>query len=48
MTNTETADAASTAEQIALLAAAGSELVRITVNTRENRRRGAEIKAAPA
>ena len=35
MTNTDTADAASTAEQVALLAAAGSELVRITVNTRE-------------
>src|SRR5437764_4088365 len=35
MTNTDTADAAATAEQAALLAAAGSELVRITVNTRE-------------
>ena len=35
MTNTETADAAVTAGQIAALAAAGSELVRITVNTRE-------------
>ncbi len=35
MTNTETADAAATAAQAAHLAAAGSELVRITVNTRE-------------
>jgi len=35
MTNTDTADAARTAEQVALLAAAGSELVRVTVNTRE-------------
>jgi (E)-4-hydroxy-3-methylbut-2-enyl-diphosphate synthase len=33
MTNTDTADAASTAQQIAELARAGSELVRITVNT---------------
>ncbi len=35
MTNTDTADAASTAQQVAQLAAAGSELVRITVNTEE-------------
>src|SRR5262245_9612919 len=35
MTNTDTADAAATAAQAALLAAAGSELVRVTVNTRE-------------
>ena len=35
MTNTDTADTAATAEQVALLAAAGSELVRVTVNTRE-------------
>jgi (E)-4-hydroxy-3-methylbut-2-enyl-diphosphate synthase len=35
MTNTDTADAASTISQIEALAAAGSELVRITVNTRE-------------
>ena len=35
MTNTDTADAAPTAAQVALLAKAGSELVRITVNTRE-------------
>jgi len=35
MTNTDTQDAAATAEQIVLLARAGSELVRIPVNTRE-------------
>jgi (E)-4-hydroxy-3-methylbut-2-enyl-diphosphate synthase len=35
MTNTETADAAATAEQVIALAEAGSELVRITVNTPE-------------
>ncbi|MBX7257017.1 MAG: flavodoxin-dependent (E)-4-hydroxy-3-methylbut-2-enyl-diphosphate synthase [Candidatus Hydrogenedentes bacterium] len=35
MTNTETADAAGTAQQILDLAGAGSELVRITVNTAE-------------
>jgi len=33
MTNTDTADAAATARQVAELARAGSELVRITVNT---------------
>jgi len=33
MTNTDTADVASTVQQIAALARAGSELVRITVNT---------------
>jgi (E)-4-hydroxy-3-methylbut-2-enyl-diphosphate synthase len=33
MTNTDTADAGATAEQVAALARAGSELVRITVNT---------------
>lgn len=32
MTNTDTADAAATADQVAALAAAGSELVRVTVN----------------
>jgi (E)-4-hydroxy-3-methylbut-2-enyl-diphosphate synthase len=32
MTNTDTADAAGTIEQVAALAAAGSELVRVTVN----------------
>ncbi len=35
MTNTDTADPAATAEQVRVLAAAGSELVRVTVNTRE-------------
>jgi (E)-4-hydroxy-3-methylbut-2-enyl-diphosphate synthase len=35
MTNTDTANAAATAAQAELLAAAGSELVRVTVNTRE-------------
>ena len=35
MTNTDTADIASTARQVAELARAGSELVRITVNTPE-------------
>ena len=35
MTNTDTADAKSTAEQVAELARAGSEIVRITVNTSE-------------
>ena len=35
MTNTDTADPAATAAQVAQLAAAGSELVRVTVNTRE-------------
>jgi (E)-4-hydroxy-3-methylbut-2-enyl-diphosphate synthase len=35
MTNTDTADAEATARQVAQLAAAGSELVRITVNTAE-------------
>ncbi len=33
MTNTDTADAPATAAQVAALAAAGSELVRITINT---------------
>jgi (E)-4-hydroxy-3-methylbut-2-enyl-diphosphate synthase len=35
MTNTDTADAAATVRQIAELSAAGSEIVRITVNTRD-------------
>ena len=35
MTNTDTADAVSTAEQVIALAQAGSELVRITVNNKE-------------
>jgi (E)-4-hydroxy-3-methylbut-2-enyl-diphosphate synthase len=36
MTNTDTADPAGTAEQVAALAAAGSELVRVTVNNDES------------
>src|SRR5215831_14576353 len=43
MTNTDTADAAATATQIQTLALAGSELVRITVNTREAARAVPEI-----
>ena len=35
MTNTDTADPAATAAQVVMLARAGSELVRVTVNTRE-------------
>jgi (E)-4-hydroxy-3-methylbut-2-enyl-diphosphate synthase len=35
MTNTDTADAIATADQIAALAAAGSQLVRVTVNNEE-------------
>ncbi len=35
MTNTDTADARATAEQVAALARAGSQLVRVTVNTYE-------------
>src|SRR5882762_10499349 len=35
MTNTDTADIASTVEQVAALARAGSELVRVTVNNEE-------------
>jgi len=35
MTNTDTADAAATIEQVAALARAGSELVRVTVNNEE-------------
>src|SRR5262250_242903 len=35
MTNTDTADVAATAKQVAELARAGSELVRVTVNTPE-------------
>ncbi len=44
MTNTDTADAAATAEQVELLARAGSELVRVTVNTREAAAAVPEIK----
>src|SRR5271163_3850830 len=41
MTNTDTADVAGTIEQVAALAAAGSELVRVTVNN------DASAKAVP-
>ncbi len=44
MTNTDTADPASTAGQVAQLAEAGSELVRVTVNTREAAAAVPEIK----
>jgi (E)-4-hydroxy-3-methylbut-2-enyl-diphosphate synthase len=43
MTNTDTADAESTAEQVEDLAHAGSELVRVTVNTDEAARAVPEI-----
>jgi len=43
MTNTDTADASTTARQVAELARAGSELVRITVNTLEAARAVPEI-----
>ena len=45
MTNTDTADAPATASQVHDLARAGSELVRITVNTAEAAARVAEIRA---
>ena len=45
MTNTDTKDAVATAQQVAELAAAGSELVRITVNNREAAARVPEIAA---
>ena len=41
MTNTDTADIAATVAQVKALADAGSELVRITVNTAGSRGRGA-------
>jgi (E)-4-hydroxy-3-methylbut-2-enyl-diphosphate synthase len=44
MTNTDTADPAATANQIAQLAKAGSELVRITVNTEEAAQAVPEIR----
>jgi (E)-4-hydroxy-3-methylbut-2-enyl-diphosphate synthase len=44
MTNTDTADAAGTAAQVAELFLAGSELVRITVNTQEAARAVPEIR----
>ncbi|MFT5450264.1 MAG: (E)-4-hydroxy-3-methylbut-2-enyl-diphosphate synthase, partial [Gammaproteobacteria bacterium] len=45
MTNTDTADAVATAEQVQALAIAGSELVRITVNTELAAAAVAEIRA---
>jgi (E)-4-hydroxy-3-methylbut-2-enyl-diphosphate synthase len=45
MTNTDTADAEATARQVAALARAGSELVRITVNTPEAAAQVAPIRA---
>ncbi|HWV56076.1 MAG TPA: flavodoxin-dependent (E)-4-hydroxy-3-methylbut-2-enyl-diphosphate synthase, partial [Longimicrobiales bacterium] len=45
MTNTDTADAAATADQVEALAAAGSELVRVTVNNDEAARAVPEIVA---
>jgi (E)-4-hydroxy-3-methylbut-2-enyl-diphosphate synthase len=45
MTNTDTADAAATVAQVAELARAGSELVRITVNSPEAAAQVAEIRA---
>lgn len=44
MTNTDTVDAAATAAQVAQLAQAGSELVRITVNSAEAARNVASIR----
>ena len=44
MTNTDTADADATAKQVADLAEAGSELVRITVNTEEAARAVSDIR----
>lgn len=45
MTNTDTADAAATIAQVAALAKAGSELVRLTVNTEEAAAQVAFIRA---
>ncbi len=45
MTNTDTADASATVGQVAALAEAGSELVRITVNTEEAAAQVANIRA---
>jgi (E)-4-hydroxy-3-methylbut-2-enyl-diphosphate synthase len=44
MTNTDTADVARTVEQVARLAEAGSEIVRVTVNTREAAQAVPEIR----
>jgi len=46
MTNTDTADVAATVRQVAELAEAGSELVRITVNTESAARAVAQIRTA--
>src|SRR3569833_2242407 len=48
MTNTDTADIAGTVEQVYQLARAGSELVRITVNTEEAARAVYRIREGPA
>ena len=48
MTNTDTADVKGTAEQVAALARAGSEIVRITVNTEEAARAVTEIRESLA
>jgi len=45
MTDTDTADAAATAAQVQALARAGSELVRITVNTPEAAAAVGDIRA---
>ncbi|MDO5059198.1 MAG: flavodoxin-dependent (E)-4-hydroxy-3-methylbut-2-enyl-diphosphate synthase [Neisseria sp.] len=45
MTNTDTADAAATAQQVKELADAGSEMVRITVNSPEAAAKVAEIRS---
>ena len=44
MTNTDTADAVATAAQVAELAEAGSEIVRITVNNRASAAKVAEVR----
>ncbi|MBS3932728.1 MAG: flavodoxin-dependent (E)-4-hydroxy-3-methylbut-2-enyl-diphosphate synthase, partial [Truepera sp.] len=44
MTNTDTADVAATTQQVAELAQAGSEIVRITVNNREAAKAVPEIR----
>src|SRR5215203_2779572 len=45
MTNTDTADAKATADQVAALASAGSQLVRVTVNNDEAAQAVPEIVA---
>ncbi len=47
MTNTDTADAASTIEQVAALALAGSEIVRVTVNNEASRGRRSGDRRGP-